>query len=131
MLPYSVFTLSDANHVVGTYSTNGLNEPYCFTDLEPVVYFVSEMNPPGYESTTHDSWGIALQGGTTFNVDFGNRSAPEPTPTPTSTLVPTPTPAALLSTIGNAIYGYSGLIIIVLAAGVLIAFNVARRGSSS
>jgi len=127
LLPYSVFTLSDSHHVVGTYSSNGINEPFCFVGLESTVYFVSEMNPPGYTSTTHDSWGIALQGSTTFNIEFGNRAALEPTPTPTSTPVPSPTPVALLSTIGNSIYGYSGIIVIVLAAGVLIAFNTARR----
>ena len=127
LLPYSVFTLSDAQHVLGTYSTNGLSEPFCFVGLEPIVHFISEMNPPGYTSTTHDSWGIALRLGATFSIEFGNKSSPEPTPTPMSTPVPTPTPVALLSTIGNAMYGYSGLIVIVLAAGVLIAFNTARR----
>jgi hypothetical protein len=29
--------------------------------------------------------------------------------------------------IGNAVIGYSGLIVIVLALGVLVAYNVARR----
>jgi hypothetical protein len=29
--------------------------------------------------------------------------------------------------IGNAVVGYSGLIVIVLALGVLVAYNVARR----
>lgn len=127
LLPYAVFTLSDAQHVVGTYQTTGLNEPYCFDDLGPEVYFVSEMNPPGYESTTHDSWGVSLQNGATVNLEFGNRTEMEPTPTPTAPPSPTPTKAALLSTVGNAVFSYSGIIIIVLAAGVLIAFNVARR----
>lgn len=130
LLPYAVFTLSDALHVVSTYSTNGLNEPYCFESLDPSVYFVSEMNPPGYESTSFDSWAVSLQNGATINIEFGNRTAREPTPTPTSTPQPSPTPAALLSTIGNAVYDYSGIILIVLAVGVLIAFNAARRGSS-
>jgi hypothetical protein len=127
LLPYSVFTLSDAQHVVGTYETNGLNEPYCFGELDPQVYFVSEMNPPGYESTTHDSWGVSLQNGATVNLEFGDRTELEPTPTATALPSPTPTKAALFSTVGNAVFGYSGIIIIVLAAGVLIAFNVARR----
>jgi hypothetical protein len=127
LLPYAVFSLSDAHHVVGTYSTNGLNEPHCFTELEPIVYFVSEMNPPGFESTTHDSWGISLRNGATINIEFGNRAKLDPTPTPTPTLVPSPTPPALFSVVGNAVYGYSGIIIIVLAAGVLIAYNAARR----
>jgi hypothetical protein len=127
LLPYAVFTLSDSNHVVGTYSTNGLNEPYCFDDLGPDVYFVSEMNPPGYESTTHDSWGVSLYGGAMVNLEFGNRTEMQPTPTPTSLPSPTPTQIAVLSIVGNAVYNYSGIIVIVLAAGVLIAFNTARR----
>lgn len=127
LLPYAEFTLSDAQHVVGTYSTNGINEPYCFVGLDPVVYFVSEMNPPGYESTTHDSWGVALQNGATINIEFGDRTEPQPTPTPTMLPSPTPTPAAALSMIGNTVVGYSGIIIVVLAVGVLVAFNVARR----
>lgn len=128
MLPYAVFTLSDAHHVVGTYSTNGLSEPYCFIGLEPDIYFVSEMNPPGYESTTHDSWGVSLQNGATVNIEFGDRTEMDPTPTATALPSPTPTKVALLSVVGNAMYNYAGIIIIVLAAGVLIAFNTARRG---
>ncbi len=127
LLPYAVFTLSDAQHVVGTYQTNGLNEPHCFDDLDAQVYFVSEMNPPGYESTTHDSWGVSLQNGATVNLEFGDRTEMEPTPTATALPSPTPTKTALLSTVGNAVFSYSGIIIIVLAAGVLIAFNAARR----
>ena len=128
MLPYAVFTLSDAHHTVGNYSTNGLNEPFCFVGLEPKVYFMAEMNPPGYESTTYDSWGISLQRGATVNIEFGDRTEMEPTPTPISLPSPTPTQVALLSVVGNAMYNYSGIIIIVLAAGVLIAYNTARRG---
>ena len=127
LLPYAVFTLSDAQHTVGTYSTNGLNEPFCFVGLEPQVYFISEMNPPGYESTTHDSWGISLRNGATVNVEFGDRTETQPTPTSTPMPSPTPTQVALLSAVGNAVYDYSGIIVIVLAVGMLVAFNIARR----
>jgi hypothetical protein len=127
LLPYAVFTLSDAYRVVGTYSTNGINEPHCFEELEPGVYFMSEMNPPGYESTTHDSWGISLNDGAIINLEFGDRTEMQPTPTPIPQPSPTPTQVALLSVVGNAMYNYSGIIVLVLAAGVLIAFNTARR----
>jgi hypothetical protein len=127
LLPYAVFTLSDAHHVIGNYSTNGLNEPYCFSDLDPIVYFVSEMDPPGYESTTHNSWGISLQTGATINIEFGNKTEQLPTATPSPTPIPSPTSQALLGTLGSAVYGYSGIIVIVLAAGILIAYNAARR----
>jgi hypothetical protein len=127
LLPYAVFTLSDAHHVVGNYSTNGLNEPHCFDGLEPKVYFVSETNPPGYESTTVDSWGISLQNGSTVNLEYGDRVEILPTSTPVPMPTPTPTRVALLSVVGNAMYSYAGVIVIVLAAGVLIAYNTAKR----
>jgi hypothetical protein len=85
------------------------------------------MNPPGYESTTTDSWAVSLQNGATVNIEFGDRTELEPTPTPTALPSPTPTQVAVLSVVGNAVYKYSGVIVIVLAAGILIAFNTARR----
>jgi hypothetical protein len=127
LLPYAVFTLSDAQQVVGTYSTNGLSEPFCFVGLDPKVYFMSEMSPPGYESTTYDSWAVSLENGATVNIEFGDRTELEPTPTATLLPSPTPTRVALLSVVGNAMYNYAGIIVVVLAAGVLIAFNTARR----
>ena len=127
LLPYAVFTVSDAQHTVGTYSTNGLNEPFCFAGLQPAIYFVSEMNPPGYESSTHDSWGIALYNGVTFNLEFGDRVTMALTPTPKPTSVPGRTSVGLFGRLGNAIYGYIGLIVIILAVSMLIAYNVSRR----
>jgi len=51
----------------------------------------------------------------------------QPTPTPTALPSPTPTEVAVLSVVGSAVLDYSGVIVIVLAAGMFIAFNVARR----
>ena len=127
LLSDAVLTLSDAQQTVGTYSTNGLNEPFCFVGLQPVAYFVSEMNPSGYESTSRDSWSIALYNGATLDIEFGDRTTMEPPPTPRPTPVPSPTPVTLLTRLGSAVYGYIGLTAIVLALGVLVAFNAARR----
>jgi hypothetical protein len=62
-----------------------------------------------------------------INLEFGDQTEKQPTPTPTLTPQPSPTPVALLSTIGNAVYDYSGVLVIVLAIGVLVAFNASRR----
>jgi hypothetical protein len=127
LLPYAVFTVADAQHTVGTYSTTGLNEPFCFASLQPAIYSVSEMNPPGYESSTNDSWGIALSGGATFNLEFGDRATMTSSPAPTPTTVSGRSSAGFFGTLGNALLGYSGLIVIAVAAGILIAYNVSRR----
>jgi len=60
--------------VVGVRTTNG-TEPYCFTGLAPGTYVVREQNPPGYESTTLDVWGVAVDAGYSTVVEFGDRAS--------------------------------------------------------
>jgi hypothetical protein len=128
MLANAVLTVSDPTHAVGSYTTNALSEPYCFDSLLPGYYYVTELNPPGYESTTYDTWGISLGPGSTFNLQFGNRRT-----TSKPTVVETepesePSSGGLLPSVGRAIYNTSGLIVLALAAGVFVSFNLLRRG---
>jgi hypothetical protein len=127
LLPYAVFTVSDARHVIDSYSSNGLHEPHCFYGLDPGTYFISELNPPGYESTTYDSWGVALSSGSTIDIEFGNRLMPSPTVAATVIPSPSPTPVALLSTMGQAAYNASGIVILIIAGAILVGFNLLRR----
>ena len=130
-----MFTVSDARQTVASYITDGINEPYCFTDLMPGNYFLSEENPPGYDSSTRDDWGVVLSGGDTIQIEFGDSLQPTPVPEPTSTPlptptlvpIPTPTPAALFSTLSANLYKASGVIILVLAAAIAIVFNILRK----
>jgi len=132
-LPGAMFTVSDARQTVASYITDGINEPYCFTDLTPGNYFLSEENPPGYDSTTRDDWGVVISGGSIIQIEFGDSLQPTPVPTstplPTPTLIPipTPTPAALLSTLSANLYKASGVIVLVLAAAIAIVFNILRK----
>jgi hypothetical protein len=133
LLPGAMFTVSDARHTIANYITDGINEPYCFMDLAPGNYFLSEENPPGYDSTTRDNWGVVIAGGAVIQIDFGDSLQPTPMPTstplptPTPIPVPTPTPVALISTLGANLYRASGIIILILAAGIAIVFNVLRK----
>jgi len=130
-LPGAMFTASDGRQTVASYITDGINEPYCFTDLRPGTYFIYEENPPGYESTTGDDWGVVIAGGSTIQIEFGDNLQPTPVPTstpvPTATPIPTPTPEPLLSTLSANLYKVSGVIIIVLAAAIALVFNILRR----
>jgi hypothetical protein len=133
LLPGAMFTLSDARQTVGTYITDGINEPYCFLDLMPGNYFLSEEDPPDYDSTTRDDWGLVVAGGAIIQIDFGDNLQPTPVPTsppaptPTPVPIPTPTPEPLMSTLSANLYKVSGIIIIVLAAAIAIVFNILRR----
>ena len=130
LLANAVFTVSDPTHTIGAYTTNGLSEPYCFDDLLPGYYFVTELNTPGYESTTYDTWGIALGSGSAFNLEFGNHraSSKSTVAAPAQPAEPNPTPVSLLPSVGKAVYSASGIIILALAAGIFVSFNLLRRG---
>jgi len=90
---------------------------------------VAELNSPGYESTTYDTWGIALGSGSVFNLEFGNRRAlSKPTvAAPAPPAEPNPTPVSLLPSVGKVVYSASGIIVLALAAGVFVSFNLLRR----
>jgi len=92
LLPGAVLTLSEfGGPVVGTYTTDGVSEPYCF-HVPAGLYELREQNPPGYDSSTPDQWGIYVLEETTVTIPFGDyESGATPTPTPTSTPTPTPT----------------------------------------
>lgn len=93
LLPGAVLTLSEfGGPVVGTYTTDGVSEPYCF-HVPAGLYELREQNPPGYDSSTPDQWGIYVLEETTVTIPFGDyESAVTPTPTPTATPTATPTP---------------------------------------
>ena len=118
-LPGALITVSNAQGVVDEYITNGFDEPHCFRGLSPGSYFVSEVNPAGYRSTTHDDWGVSV-----INVDqvylaFGDYTPPEATPTPRPTPTPLPPPPTMLSNLVRALYNASGIIL--LSLGIVLA----------
>ena len=90
-------------------------------------------NPPDYNSTTGDDWGVVVAGGSIIQIEFGDNLQPTPVPTstpaPTFTPVPisTPTPEPLISRLSANLYQVSGVIIIVLAAAIALVFNILRR----
>jgi hypothetical protein len=133
LLPGAMFTIADGRQTVNSYITDGLNEPYCFMDLRPGNYFLYEENPPGYDSTTGDDWGVVIAGGSTIQIEFGDYLQPTPVPTstplppPTPAPVPTPSPEPLLSTLSANLYKVSGIVVIVLAAAIALVFNILRK----
>jgi CSLREA domain-containing protein len=99
LLPGVTITVTNSSGVVGIYTTNGVNEPHCFTGLPPDTYTVREQNPPGYPiSTMPDTWAATLSPGATVTVAFGDQALPTPTPTRT----PTATPTGMLNLVVNS-----------------------------
>jgi hypothetical protein len=83
---------NSSNALVGTYTTNG-TEPFCFTNLAPDNYTVTETNPAGYASTTADILTALVTSGLQTSVNFGDQAF-TPTPTTAATNTPTNTPIA-------------------------------------
>ncbi len=132
LLPQATFTLSNEGGVVATYTTDGVSEPHCFSNLSPGNYFVQMQQPAGYAMTTSDRWALALLGGTTINIEFGARAAGgEAAVTPGSTGASpagSPKPStSLLTRLRDLIIGASGVFVLALAVAVGVAFVSSRR----
>jgi hypothetical protein len=55
----------------GTYTTDGVNEPYCFEDLSPGEYTISVAAPDGYDLVGVSEVPVTLLGGSYVTVRFG------------------------------------------------------------
>jgi hypothetical protein len=64
------FMVSNGTQTVGTYTTTGVSEPYCFPDLQPGTYIVSWM-ADGLTPTSDQSWAVSLSPGATVSHEFG------------------------------------------------------------
>lgn len=134
LLPGVGFTLSDDSGVKGSYSTDGVSEPYCFGKLAGGSYTVRAKAPVGYESTTEGQWAISLANGAQFDAKYGANkpggastgSTNPPTnsgsPATTST---TTTGGGGTSTLGRVLLGGLGVIIL-LVAGFMAGMFVQR-----
>lgn len=64
------FLLNTATTLLGQYTADGVNEPYCFSDLDPGTYTVS-WEGEGYEATSEQSWTVELTPGEIQDHEFG------------------------------------------------------------
>lgn len=152
LLPNAAFTLSGQNGVVGSYTSDGVNEPHCFEQLIDGTYMVQMSTPAGYNAITADNWAIPLQQGTTVNVLFGSLRDPNAqagaddqapaldegsSSKSTSLDIFGNSPPedsegksgskSLLAKAGEIAIGVSGLFVLLLAGAVGFAFIASRR----
>ncbi|MBI5566100.1 MAG: LysM peptidoglycan-binding domain-containing protein [Chloroflexi bacterium] len=109
------------------YTTDAAGEEHCFTDLPPGSYTVAVQPAPGTVATSDKRWGVALTGGSVVNINFGSRSdGTAPTNPQPGQAEATPAANGSGSGLGGLLTGAVGLIVL-LVAGVLGAFVIARR----
>ncbi|HQJ11135.1 MAG TPA: LysM peptidoglycan-binding domain-containing protein [Anaerolineae bacterium] len=133
LVPGVGISLVSASGPAGSYTTDGLGEPYCFQGLQPGNYVLRYTPPAGYVATGPVEWGIALAAGQTYALELGcvqaaehseggsEPAAPESTVTPTPESAPQPTSPLM------KIVQISGIIVALLAVAVGVLFFLSRR----
>jgi LysM repeat protein len=74
-VPNVLFTATAAGVVAGTYTTDGVNEPYCFLNLAPGAYIVSATILPTYVATSPLNDTVNVSAGMNAPFSVGIRRA--------------------------------------------------------
>jgi hypothetical protein len=112
---------SDGN-LLAEYLTDGENEPHCFQDLNPEPYQLVK------ESSISDataSMQAVVVSGQSLTVEFGEQAEPAPAPEPA--VSPTPGRSSPLASLGANIYRVSGILILVLVAGIAVGYVLVQK----
>lgn len=127
---------------LAAHTTDGVSEPYAFKVDEGGNYLVTEIDPPGYVSTSPNQCVVAVLPGTQVELAFADRFEPTPTPTltpqpsatvprATATAVPRPTfslePTQAPVTLSQRISNMSGVLVAGVALLLLLALVIGRR----
>jgi len=128
----ATFKIIDGQGVeVADYVSTADPQPHCIDTLMPGSYSISVQPAANTTATSDKRWGVPLTGGSTVNINFGSRSG-ESSGAATSngsTTDNTNTNSGKSSggsNVGGIIAGIGGLVLL-LAAGVIGAFVIARR----
>lgn len=134
LLPNTEFTLADGSGAVNRYTSDGISEPYCFTGLAPGAYRVIESAPPGYKPSGPAEWPVAVAEGTKIEIQFGNARSESPAapgeatePAPASEEGEEPGGGSTTGSIFATVAKVSGILVLILAAGVATLFFLNRR----
>jgi hypothetical protein len=108
-----VFTLSDVNGPRESYTTDGVSEPHCFTELPPGSYSISAKPPANYSVTTEKTTVVALNGGMKTDILTGARRGG---PVPTATQVG----GASSGATGSSLLGSAGRVILIVVLVLIL-----------
>ncbi|XWX03473.1 LysM peptidoglycan-binding domain-containing protein [Aggregatilineales bacterium SYSU G02658] len=133
LLADGVITLRRDGVDISAYRTNGVSEPFCFTDLETGSYAVVGTPPPGFGLTTPVSLVVSVQAGTSFRLQFGAAEGLTTAAIPTPDTAGDAAPALNEATTGGTanLESVAGVLVMVGAAFVVVGgtlvFLAARR----
>ncbi len=121
--PGVTFAVSSSAATVGTYTTNGLDEPYCFTELDAGTYIVSWVGD-NLTPTSEQTWAASVAPGATVIREFGvstGQAAGE------SDASGGASRGGLLPVWATALIGAAGMVLFLTGAGIGGYFLLLRR----
>lgn len=138
LLPNVELSLASASGVVAEYTSDGVNEPHCFTGLAPGSYRVSQNPPPGYEPSGPSEQAVAVAQGTSLDVHLGSiRSSTEESSEDTdqaSSDTPSSEEGETGATEGDpvgdllrTVARVAGILVLILAGAIAVLFFLTRR----
>lgn len=71
LLPSGKVEVLQGEALLREYNTDGVSEPFCFTDIAPGDYIARAVAPDGFGLTTSTSLNLRVQDGVRTNVRFG------------------------------------------------------------
>jgi hypothetical protein len=147
LLPNAEINLLARSGPVDSRTTDGISEPWCFTDLEPGNYILRHSPPPGYTYTDGGQVNFNLSSGQVWDLELAyardDEAAPanpdastgENSPAETPEDNPTDEPengnseGSGVTNVLNVILRVSGFIVLALAVAVLVLFILSRRSA--
>ncbi len=130
LLPNVAFSLVGSNGPAGTYTTDGISEPYCFQGLGPGRYVIRQTAPTGYEPTGAAEWEILLEAGQTYSLEVGYLTAAADAETPTTGKTSGPVEETFdkpANSLLRMIVWGSGILAVLLVAAVAVLFVSSRK----
>ena len=112
---------------VATYTTDGLSEPHCISELAPGDYVAAMTPPTGYGMTTPTQLSIPLTSGTSLNIEFGAAqgvqvaAAPPDAADELGNSADEVAPASGADLFSDNIIAISGIVVAALAGVVVVA----------
>jgi hypothetical protein len=145
LLPNAEINLLARSGPVDSRTTDGISEPWCFTDLEPGNYILRHSAPPGYTLTDGGQVNVNLSAGQVWALELAyvrddeagaaDPNAPETDPaTESPDNTPTDEPendngGSGMTNVLNVVLRVSGFIVLALAVAVLVLFILSRRSA--
>jgi LysM repeat protein len=113
--------LNLAGAATNAHTTDGISEPFCFSDLPAGDYIITASAPAGYLLTSLPEIPVTISGGSEVSLSFGASTLPAATEeAPGSTQAQ---PRSILLIVG----GVLGVLIILAGGGLAVYFLVYKR----